>query len=119
MSKTLKPSNRQDVSDSTYSCRTQSSPSGAAKKATQFEFVTKYEISQLTGLSPATLKRYRLSGRWSEGIHWVKLNERVIRFNKLLIMDWIQNQDYPRQHQKAIEHYLTTLPSYERNGKRG
>jgi hypothetical protein len=118
MIKTLKPSIPGDVSDSTSSCRSQNSASGLVKFATQFEFVTKYEISQLTGLAPATLKRYRLSGRLSEGIHWVKLNARVIRYNKLLVKDWIQNQDYPHLHKKAIEVYLATLPSSEKSGKR-
>jgi hypothetical protein len=42
---------------------------GAIAPPPQFEFVSKYEISQLTGLAPATLKRYRLSGRLSENIH--------------------------------------------------
>jgi hypothetical protein len=118
MSKTLKPSNRQDVSGSTYSCRTQSSSSERVKTATQFEFVTKYEISQLTGLAPATLKRYRLSGCLTEGIHWVKLNARVVRYNKPLMRDWVQNQGYPHLHQKAIENYLATLPSHEKSRKR-
>jgi hypothetical protein len=84
----------------------------------QFDFVTKYEISQLTGLAPATLKRYRLSGRLSEGIHWVKLNPRVIRYNKLLVRDWIQNKDNPHLHQRAIEAYLKSLLSYERKNKK-
>jgi hypothetical protein len=117
MSKTLKPSNQRDVSGSTSAYRTQSSSSESVIMATQFDFVSKYEISQLTGLAPATLKRYRLSGRLSEGIHWVRLNDRVIRYNKPLMRDWMQNQGYPHLHQKAIESYLATLPSHEKSRK--
>ncbi|MEP0925363.1 excisionase family protein [Leptolyngbya sp. ST-U4] len=77
----------------------------------QYRFVTKHEIAELTGFSEETLKRYRLSGKLIEGVHWIRVNPRVVRYNATLVMDWIQNLHAPQSHQQAIAHYLSTLPS--------
>lgn len=74
-------------------------------------FVCKQAISNLTGLSSETLKKYRRTQRWIEGIHWVKLNEKLIRYNWPLIKDWMQNINDPVAHQRAIEAYQSTLLS--------
>jgi len=79
-----------------------------------FRFVGKQEIAALTGLSCETLKQYRLTGRWIEGIHWIKLNSRVVRYNFFLIKDWVQNHNNPQIHQRAIEAYLSSLPSNQK-----
>ncbi|MBW4474466.1 MAG: hypothetical protein KME45_29430 [Stenomitos rutilans HA7619-LM2] len=70
------------------------------------EFVDKWGASQLTGLSPETLKKYRLSGLLIEDIHWVRINSKAIRYNARLLVDWLRNRGNPRAHQQAIEHYL-------------
>jgi hypothetical protein len=125
MLKTPNPITPRDEAQATHPQTTEAlihcasiSPEAAITALSQFDFVTKYEISRLTGLAPATLKHYRLSGRLKEGIHWVKLNPRVIRYNRLLVRDWIQNQDKPHLHQRAIESYLRSLLSYEKKNKK-
>jgi hypothetical protein len=74
------------------------------------KFGTKRDAAELLGLSPETLKKYRLRDKiLVEGIHWIKLNSRTIRYNLSLLADWLQNRHNPAAHQKAIEQYLSTL----------
>ncbi len=58
-------------------------------------FVGKQQASKTLDLSGETLKRYRLEGKWIEGIHWVRLNSRCVRYNLELIQDWFHNQHDP------------------------
>lgn len=81
-------------------------------------FVTKHEIERLYGLSAETQKRYRLSGKWTEGIHWIRVNSRVIRYNLPLIEDWFLNVNSPQLHNQAVTAYVTSLPC-NRPKKRG
>jgi hypothetical protein len=74
-------------------------------------FSTKQLIIQETGFSASSLKRFRLSGVWIEGIHWVRVGSRKTLYNRELILDWLVNQCNPEAHQKAIEIYLSRLPS--------
>lgn len=83
----------------------------------QVLFADKWEMARLTGLSTDTLKRYRLNGLLQENIHWVALNTRTVRFCVPLVLDWIQNRNFPELHNKAIEHYQSLLLSYQGNLK--
>lgn len=80
-------------------------------------FADKREMARLTGLSVATLKRYRLNGLLKENIHWVTLNSRTVRFCVPLVLDWMQNRNFPELHNKAIENYQTLLLSYQKKTK--
>ncbi|MEM9908089.1 MAG: hypothetical protein AAF921_24005 [Cyanobacteria bacterium P01_D01_bin.44] len=75
------------------------------------EFVSKQEALQYLKLSSTTLKKYRLKGLLVEGIHWVRINSRCIRYNQELIKDWVQNRHDPAAHQRAIEVYQAGLLS--------
>lgn len=75
------------------------------------QFCTKHDLAKVTGLSSETFKKYRLSGIWSEGIHWQRLNSRCVLYNLSLILDWVANRNNPQSHQRAIESYLASLPS--------
>ncbi len=77
-------------------------------------FVGKGEAARCLNLSGATLKRYRLQGLLVEGIHWVRLNSRCIRYNLDLVQDWAQNRDDPAAHQRAIEIYRAGLLSNQK-----
>ncbi len=83
------------------------------------KFCSKRAIREKTGLSDSTLKKYRLSGDWIEGIHWQRLNSRCVRYNAPLILDWIANRCSPQVHLKAIENYVRSLPSHQQNNGRG
>ncbi len=75
------------------------------------QFVSKQAISQHLNLSDTTLKRYRLSGVWIEGVHWIRINSRCTRYNLDLIDDWLQNKNNPSAHQNAIETQRSSLLS--------
>ena len=77
-------------------------------------FVNKRQISECLNLSGATLKKYRLQGDWIEGIHWVRINSRCIRYNLELIKDWLSNRNDLTAHQRAIAAYEATLLSHRK-----
>ncbi|MBW4528219.1 MAG: hypothetical protein KME18_24060 [Phormidium tanganyikae FI6-MK23] len=77
-------------------------------------FVNKRRIAQYLTLSGDTLKRYRKQGDWLEGIHWVRINSRCIRYNLELIQDWLCNRHDPISHQRAIERYQSSLLSNQK-----
>jgi tRNA(His) 5'-end guanylyltransferase len=77
-------------------------------------FASKQEASQYLNLSGTTLKRYRLQGLLIEGIHWVRINSRCIRYNLDLIQDWLHNRQDPIAHQRAIENYQASLLSNQK-----
>ena len=74
-------------------------------------FVSKRQASECLNLSSSTLKKYRLNGEWIEGLHWVKLNSRCVRYNLELIQDWLHNRNDPSAHLRAIETYQKNLLS--------
>jgi tRNA(His) 5'-end guanylyltransferase len=81
-------------------------------------FVTKRQASECLNLSPETLKRYRLQGEWIEGIHWVRINSRCVRYNLELIKDWLHNRTNPNAHRRAIATYQESLLSYQKPSKK-
>lgn len=83
-----------------------------------FLFVSKRQASECFNLSSSTLKKYRLEGDWIEGIHWVRINSRCVRYNLELIRDWLHNRHDPIAHQRAIAAYEETLLSYQTRAKK-
>jgi CHAD domain-containing protein len=77
-------------------------------------FVNKRQASECLSLSSSTLKKYRLNGEWIEGIHWVRINSRCVRYNLELVKDWLQNRDNPVAHMRAIETYQKSLLSNQK-----
>ncbi|MCU0570102.1 MAG: hypothetical protein MUF49_26460 [Oculatellaceae cyanobacterium Prado106] len=90
---------------------TQSSDSSSKVKAELSRFVKKRELSRQTGLSGETLKKYRDLGFLRENIHWIRINSKLVLYNLPLILDWLQNIHDPDSHWRAVEAYLTELPS--------
>ncbi|MEL6263585.1 MAG: hypothetical protein AAFR12_21275 [Cyanobacteria bacterium J06626_6] len=78
-------------------------------------FVSKRKASECLNLSSSTLKKYRRNGEWIEGLHWVRINSRCIRYNLELIKDWLHNRNDPVAHLKAIETYQRSLLSNQKN----
>ncbi|MBW4654468.1 MAG: hypothetical protein KME20_15735 [Kaiparowitsia implicata GSE-PSE-MK54-09C] len=76
-------------------------------------FVNKRTASECLNLSDSTLKKYRLQGEWIEGIHWVRINSRCVRYNLELIQDWLHNRGNPNAHLRAIELYQEGLLSHQ------
>lgn len=71
-------------------------------------------IAKVTGLSPETIRRYRYRGLLKENLHWVTINPRLVLYIEPLVLDWFLNQNDPVAHQRAIDHYLSKLPSNQR-----
>jgi hypothetical protein len=74
--------------------------------------VNKHEAADLIGVSPETLKKYRLQedSTLIKGIHYHVWNSRTIRYNALLMADWGLHRNNPAAHQQAIDFYLASLP---------
>jgi hypothetical protein len=83
------------------------------QKSGGFQLVNKHKAASILGVSPETLKKYRLQegSTLIEGIHYHVWNPRVVRYNVALIADWGLNRNNPVEHQKTIEAYLASLPS--------
>ena len=75
-------------------------------------------ISKLTGLSADTLKKYRKQHLLIEGIHWVRLNSKSIRYCIPLVLDWMHNQADRAAHERAIESYQSKLLSNQPKPRR-
>lgn len=75
------------------------------------KLVNKHEAAAILGISPETLKKYRLAedSTLVEGVHYHTWNSRVIRYNAILIADWGLNRNDPQAHQRAIEAYQASL----------
>jgi CHAD domain-containing protein len=81
-------------------------------------FISKQQASECLNLSSSTLKKYRLNGEWIEGLHWVRINSRCVRYNLELIKDWLHNRSDPAAHLKAIECYQRDLLSNQKNSRK-
>ncbi|MEM8501855.1 MAG: hypothetical protein AAF716_01725 [Cyanobacteria bacterium P01_D01_bin.1] len=81
-------------------------------------FASKRQASKCLNLSSSTLKKYRLNGEWIEGLHWVRINSRCVRYNLDLIRDWLHNRSDPAAHLRAIEIYQQNLLSNQKISKR-
>ena len=68
-------------------------------------FCSKNSMAEQLGYSPYTLKAIRQRRDWLEGLHFVRPNSRVIRYNRELCLDWLANINDPEAHQKAIDKY--------------
>ena len=77
-------------------------------------FIDKRQALKSFNLSNTTLKKYRLEGIWIEGIHWVRINQRCVRYNLELIQDWLHNCQDPIAHQRTIQLYQANLLSNQR-----
>jgi tRNA(His) 5'-end guanylyltransferase len=82
-----------------------------------FQFVPKQQALAQLKLSGTTLKKYRQEGSWVEGIHWVRVNSRCVRYNLELIQDWFSNRQDPNAHQRAIALYQSSVLSNQRKPK--
>ena len=67
-----------------------------------YQFVDKHQACECLSCCDATLRRYRAGQEWIEGIHWIRINSRVVRYNLELLRDWQANRHDQMAHQKAI-----------------
>jgi hypothetical protein len=79
-------------------------------------WISKQEACALLKVAPRTLARYR-SDTLMFGIHYSKISEQKILYNKELLMDWIANRQDWATHLRAIDLYQASLPSNQRRRK--
>jgi len=82
------------------------------------QFVSKREAIESLKLSGTTLRRYRVQGLLIEGLHFVRVNSRCIRYNLDLVKDWLHNRHDPEAHQRAIDIYQESLLSNQKKTPR-
>lgn len=85
----------------------------------KYTLITKEEAARRTQLSAATLKKYRLSGDLIEGVHWVRINARSIRYRSPLVEQWAELRHDPEAHLGAIEEFERSLKTVPGRSNRG
>lgn len=75
------------------------------KTKTQYTLIKKDKAAIASNLSEATLKAKRRQGELIEGIHWVRVNARVVLYRKELLETWAATRHDPDAHLHAIEEF--------------
>ncbi len=84
----------------------------AKKKPWPRTFSPSRDTTTATGLSFDKLKQLRQDGILPERIYWVRVPESpTVLWNVPLVIDWLVNGPDSPVHQKAVENFLTSLPS--------
>lgn len=65
------------------------------------------------------LQEWEKSGRLQSGIHFIRIDGGHRRYNVTLIEDLLFNWDDWAAHQKAINNYISALPSNQKSRKAG
>ena len=81
----------------------------------QSSYITTQEAEALTRFQTDYFKKKRRSGELAEGIHWIKLGKSraaPVRWNKALLLNWIQNYNYLETHIKFIYKYFEDSSGY-------
>ncbi|MGB3494723.1 MAG: hypothetical protein WBA57_18490 [Elainellaceae cyanobacterium] len=76
--------------------------------------VAKQGVTAAISVSDSTLKHYR-KHYWLEGIHYIYLGPKTIRYNLQLVVDWAIHKNQPHVHQRAIEAYLARVAQAQSN----
>ncbi|PMB13052.1 hypothetical protein CI592_01390 [Fischerella thermalis CCMEE 5328] len=77
----------------------------------EYHFVSTSKIQERLDISAKALGDYINKGLLIAGVHYSVLPGGHKRYNLELLTDWLINQQDPNAHQRAIDHYLKSLPS--------
>jgi hypothetical protein len=69
------------------------------------------DLKQVSPYGKSKTQEFVRSGRWREGLHFVRDEVGDRLYNLTLIADWIANINDPVAHERACESYLASLPS--------
>ena len=72
------------------------------------------KAKELLGTPENTLREYRYSGELIQGIHYIKLGYRGVKYNQAMVTDWLVNRHSPEAHSRAIEYFQSLLPSNQK-----
>jgi hypothetical protein len=73
-----------------------------------FQLATAKQSAEQLGCSTHWLKKLRLDGKLQEGIHWVRIGKRSVRYVTPLLVDYFRNRHQPYVHQQFIEDYVAS-----------
>jgi len=77
----------------------------------EFQLATAKQSAEQLGCSVHWLKKLRLDGRLQEGIHWVRIGKRSVRYVTPLLVDYFRNRHQPSVHQHFVEKYVASWES--------
>lgn len=79
--------------------------------------LNKYQASRLVNLAPATLALYRQRGWLVEGIHYCKVNPRLIRYSESMLKEWKMFDYDTKRHLEYLDLYkdLIDYPQVNHN----
>lgn len=80
-------------------------------------FVNCENLCAETGLNKYQVKAMRMSGKFIKGVHVQYVAPRALVYNLPLILDLIANSHDELAHQRAINAYLSALPSNQKTIK--
>jgi phosphotransacetylase len=66
-------------------------------------YITKKVAIALISFGESTLKHWRQTNRLIEGVHYVKNGATDIRYDREMLLDFVQNLNDASSHNKAIE----------------
>jgi hypothetical protein len=74
-----------------------------------YRLVSPEVAASLTGYSKTYLRNLRLDpdSGLIQGIHWERLNSRVVKYRSPLLEHWAENRNKPLKLSQAIEEYLS------------
>lgn len=76
-----------------------------------FELAREKEAAKRFACSQPYLKKKRLDGTLHEGIHWIRLGKRSVRYVIPVMIDFFRNRHQPYVHQQFIEDYVASWDS--------
>lgn len=82
----------------------------------KYTFVQKAEAAKLIGMSTEFLKKQKRLGNLIKGVHYHQYGWTApCVYNAELLQDWFIHRHDPDAHNVAIDRYLATLPTKERD----
>jgi predicted site-specific integrase-resolvase len=69
-------------------------------------FLNKQQAAELLSVSPWTLSQWRRKGALVEGIHYIKLNPRTVRYVKETLENWLLNRNDRQSHDQYCQSFL-------------
>lgn len=69
------------------------------------------QLRQVVPYGKSKIQQLVSSGAWKEGLHFVTDHSGDRLYNLDLLADWVTNINDPSAHDRAIELYVSSLPS--------
>ncbi len=95
----------------------QSPTSKTKNHSAEKAFVTAETICKLFEISERSLRRIKRS-EFTEGVHYIQVNEKLLRYNLEVVTHWFQTRHNPVLHAAKCQEYLESLKVKKRSRTR-